>query len=646
MGHRQLSSFLAIIVIAGLLHAGPTHPTTAAYAAPLGQEAQPATDQAREHEADRLYDEAETLYRKGDRQGALDRLDQALGLYRRVGDHAGEGRSLQAIGVIYSKLGPYPQALDYSERALAIWRELGDRAGEAGTLADIGLAHERRGEPQQALVYYRHSIEVSESIRASATLEEFKTSLAGRYAHAYERAVLLLMRLGHVQEAFDVSERARARTFLDQMGNAHLDVLRRGDPRLLEQEQALRLELATLGRRLRQAGGSRGQPRDDAIRALVAEQATKQSEYEHLLTRLKLSNPEYASLVSVDPLTLAAVQERLDRDTTLLSYFVTRDETLAFAVTRESFAAVQIPVGEQDLQDAINQFRDSHPSDPMPSSLPQLHAWLVAPVRAHLLTPAVGIVPHGVLHYLPFAALTDGRRYFGDDHVLFSLPSASTLDFVQQKRKGDMGSLLAVAQGQAEGLPPLRHAEQEARTIAALYGTRALVGGEATESAFSAGARGAGILHLAAHGQLNTASPLFSRIVLAPDGVSDGSLEVHEVYGLDLASADLVVLSACQTQLGAQSRGDDVVGLNRAFIYAGAPTVIASLWSVDDQATREFMTSFYAHLRQGMGKAAALQAAQAALRVQERYRHPYFWAAFVLTGDPGAGPAQARSPAT
>jgi CHAT domain-containing protein len=105
------------------------------------------------------------------------------------------------------------------------------------------------------------------------------------------------------------------------------------------------------------------------------------------------------------------------------------------------------------------------------------------------------------------------------------------------------------------------------------------------------------------------------------------------VYGLDLASADLVVLSACETQLGAQSKGDDLVGLNRAFIYAGTPSVIASLWSVDDEATAALMTAFYQQLRAGLSKAAALQAAQAETWAQ--FPHPYYWAAFVLTGDPG-----------
>jgi CHAT domain-containing protein len=124
--------------------------------------------------------------------------------------------------------------------------------------------------------------------------------------------------------------------------------------------------------------------------------------------------------------------------------------------------------------------------------------------------------------------------------------------------------------------------------------------------------------------------------LLAPDETHDGSLTVQDVYGLDLARADLVVLSACETQLGAQSRGDELVGLTRAFVYAGAPTVIASLWSVNDQATAVLMAAFYRHLREGRSKAQALQAAQSETRAL--YPHPYYWAAFVLTGDPGAAP--------
>jgi CHAT domain-containing protein len=238
------------------------------------------------------------------------------------------------------------------------------------------------------------------------------------------------------------------------------------------------------------------------------------------------------------------------------------------------------------------------------------------------------------LHYLPFAALLDEQGYLGASYTFFYLPSVSALQFVKQNRKaGGADRMLALAQGTADGLPFLQYARTTTEEIAKLYNAKALTNNEATELALRANASTSNILFLAAHGKLNTASPLFSNIVLSPDKDNDGSLEVHEVYGLDLGRTNLVVLSACQTQLGRGGAGDDLVGLNRAFIYAGAPTVIASLWSVPERQTGELMLSFFRHLKGGSSKAAALSAAQAEVRKERP--NPYYWAAFILTGDAG-----------
>src|SRR5262245_31862879 len=167
------------------------------------------------------------------------------------------------------------------------------------------------------------------------------------------------------------------------------------------------------------------------------------------------------------------------------------------------------------------------------------------------------------------------------------------------------------------------------------YGANARIGDAATASAFRASAGDYDILHLVSHYRPNTITPIFSSLILAPGEGASGSLELHEVYGMELKKADLVVLSVCQSNSGAHSRGDDITGLSRAFLYAGAPTVISSLWNVDDQATSELMTSFYKRLQEGMSKAAALRAAQAETRAKPEYSHPYYWAGFVLTGRPG-----------
>src|SRR4030095_13012330 len=209
------------------------------------------------------------------------------------------------------------------------------------------------------------------------------------------------------------------------------------------------------------------------------------------------------------------------------------------------------------------------------------------------------------------------------------------LRYIRQNQRSGGGRLLALAYGEGEGLPFLRYANDEAQAVAKRLGADARIGGAATAAAFRASAGDYDILHLVSHYQPNTITPLFSSLILAPGEDASGLLELHEVYGMELKKADLVVLSVCQSNSGAHSRGDDITGLSRAFLYAGAPTVISSLWNVDDRATSELMTSCYKRLREGMSKAAALRAAQAETRAKPEYSHPYYWAGFVLIGQPG-----------
>jgi len=314
----------------------------------------------------------------------------------------------------------------------------------------------------------------------------------------------------------------------------------------------------------------------------------------------------------------------------------------AAVVTCDSFRMVELPASADEIDRAAGSFRSlglANLGNPHPRSLTDLHAWLVAPLMDGLSTPRVGIIPHQALHYVPFAALSDGERYLGEQFTLFQLPSASALRFIRDKagREATRPLILGDPQTDNAGLPRLDHAVREAERVAGLFGAEALVGSRASEAALWAGAGEAGVIHLAAHGSFNPASPLFSRLWLSPGEGQDGRLNVHEVYSLDLGQADLVVLSACQTQLGELSAGDEVVGLNRAFLY-GAPTVVASLWPVDDEATGALMGQFYTHLLEGMGKAEALQAAQNQVRTDPAHpawAHPYYWAAFVLSGDAG-----------
>jgi len=267
------------------------------------------------------------------------------------------------------------------------------------------------------------------------------------------------------------------------------------------------------------------------------------------------------------------------------------------------------------------------------TSLRLLHQALIVPIKSHLKTSTLAFVPSGVLNDLPFAALTDGKHYLGDDFAVFSLPSLSALPYIRARNKSAADNAMIVANDWQEGLPFLENAYGEARDVASILGAQPLLGDDATVSSLKKNAGDYEIIHLIAHIDHDRNNPEVSRVILGRGKDDEGALELEQVVELDLKKTNLVVLSGCQSQAGKRSRNDDIVGLTRAFIYAGSPSVIASLWSVDDEATRALMVSFYTHLKNGLGKAEALRAAQ--MDVRQKYPNPYYWAGFVLTGDPG-----------
>jgi CHAT domain-containing protein/tetratricopeptide (TPR) repeat protein len=601
------------------------------------------TNHNRWGESDTLSNIGSVFLDRGDNLKALQYFNEALIVERELRNRKSEASELTSIGAIYAYLGDDQRALNYLNKARSLHHAINYRGCEACTLSTIGWIYDRQGQQShnskyllKALKYYHLAIEANEHIRTVARLEEFKTKLEERSSDIYRRAIALHTQFGQYTKAFELSERARARTFLDQIGNSRLNVRTGADAKLIEREQDLRSTLIALQKDL-MTERIKTQPQlsDTKIDSLEKTILNVQQQYENTLTDLKIRNPEYAALRSVNPLKLTKVQKLLNTDTTLLSYVVLQDSIAVFVITHHSFNMVELPVSEKQLENKITWFRHfSSLRNPKPESLVQLYKSLIAPIRPFVKTPLVGIIPTGVLHYLPFAALTDGTAFWGDEYAIFYLPSASVLPFISGKKQLDNNSILPLAQGRAAGLPTLQYADQEAQRIAQLYDTEALITPTATKSAFLTRAGQYNILHIAAHGQLNNVHPLFSRVLLAPSGENDdGSVAVADVYGLTLPKTSLAVLSACETQLGPRSKGDDIIGLNRAFIYAGAPSVMASLWSVDDESTSVLMEAFYTHLRQGDHKARALQAAQRETRA--RYPHPYYWAAFVLTGDPG-----------
>jgi CHAT domain-containing protein/Flp pilus assembly protein TadD len=572
----------------------------------------------------------------GRHQEALDRFQQALTIASRLGQRGSEGGALANIGAAYDSLGSYQQALDHYKRALTILQEIGDQEGAGNVLIDIGFTFENLGDTPQALATYRQAIEVIESIQGSIQVESLKSTYAAAQAPVYERLINLLWEDGQAAEAFAYAERARARALLDQIGNQPVNFRAGSAPELIAQEQTLRLAIIDLQRtREDERAKPLGQQEQRLLDKLSADLEQARKDHQDLLTRLKLASPEYAALVSVSTLSLEEVQSQvLDADSTLIEYFVMDDQALAWVVDREGFELVPLTITRADLTNHVERLHKLIKLRRFDSQTAAgLYDTLFAPLKPYIRHPNLIIVPHGVLHYLAFAALwnAEAERYLIEDYGLTYAPSASALEFILDKRSPDQGRLLAMGNPGADGL--LLHAGAEAEAVAKLYGAAPLLKQDAAESQVYAQAGQIDLLHLAAHGYYDPYNALYSRIELAVGGGQDGNLEVHEVYGLDLTGANLVVLSACETALGEQSAGDELVGLTRAFLYAGAPAVVTTLWSIDDAASETLMEAFYGHLREGLTNAEALRAAQLEVLAQEQWQTPYYWAAFSLTGD-------------
>lgn len=577
---------------------------------------------------------------------ALNAFFEALAISREVGDLVGEGAILNNIALVYLSQGAFEQALSNYMQALVVAEQVGDRLGETMALYNIGRVHQAVGDDDQALNFYNDAVTVLESTRASIGTETGRIDFIGQYEYLFGDTMNLNLMTRRTRDAFYMSERARARTFLDSLATGYVELDNKEMDRLIQNERS-----AYQSRWILQEMLARGRAQDPLDKEWVArledDLAEAEAAHEATVSAITSRSDRLSALIpgrGLDyVLDVEETQAQLSVGTTLVSYFLytthnEEEQAVAFVLTQDSFEAVSLAVGEQQLGNEIEDFRRFASTGELhPDSLKQLYTWLIEPLAKHLTTPNLIIVPHGVLHYLPFAALTDGVRYLGDQFVISTLPSASTLPLlaeshVQTSKPLVLGNPISAT----ANLTSLPAAEVEATKIAALYDDTAFTGLTATESLVHEQAGRHGVLHIAAHAGFNSVAPLQSGLYLAADGTNDGILHVDEVYGLNLEATDLVVLSACQTNIGEVSVGDDFVALNRAFLFAGAPAVVASLWNVNDEATSILMTSFYTYLNLGWSLAEALHQVQIDLRTEHpEYAHPYYWAAFVLNGEGG-----------
>ncbi len=514
-------------------------------------------------------------------------------------------------------MGEYEQARVGYDRLLAV--DQIRHNGEIYWMAnfDRGQIADRLGDKSAAVKYYRRAIDTLEIQRATINTEANKIGFIGDKQSVYTRIIRLLIDLGRPADAFEYLERSRARSLVDLLA-------KKQDWRPKQQSdrvgRLLRQQLLEDEERTTQGAGKNG---SDGLWQAGGTETVQE---------LREIDPATAALVSVTTLSADQVRNALRPEDVLVEYFMEADRLFIFIVSREGYKVISTPVaGLRDKVAALRAAIECRASEAK-SLASEIYDLIWRPVVTDLGNRRVLVVPHGPLHYLPFAALYDGQNYLIEKHAISLLPSASVLQFLDKTAKTAVPSAGALILGNPDlgsrrlNLP---YAEKEAIRIAELLGSKdLLLKHEASESAFIKQSGQRELIHLASHGDFTAEQPLQSALLLAKGEGQDGRLTVDEIYGLNL-SARLVTLSACETGLGKVASGDDVIGLIRGFIYAGASSVLASLWKVDDIATSDLMLHFYQH-QPGLGSPEALRVAQRAMI--GKGLHPFFWGAFYLTG--------------
>lgn len=500
-----------------------------------------------------------------------------------------------------------------------------------------GRALEARRDLDAAVAQYLEAVRVIEDLRGRLAASRSRAGFLEDKGHVYTALVSLLIRLGRVGEAFDVAERLRSAGFLDLLarslllgglpeGGVAVDLLSR-----IEHLQRALASDAANGISNRRGGAATFR---DELRE--AERAWLDA-----VDALARNNPAVAQLRTRPPITVSRLQRALPARTALVQYVVADAETVAFVMTRTALRARVVPAGKDALAARVALLRGlvaQQQGSDWKQPAARLGADLLTPLESagwldgidHLV-----IVPHAELNYLPFAAVirarATGSRLLIDDYSLSYLPAASLLR-PTHRPGSSLGGLLAMAP-QPDRLP---HSANEVEEVAALFATRPLIGDAASEHSFKAQAGRHDVVHVATHGFYDRFNPLFSGLALGRAGADDGRLQVFEILGLRLR-ARLVTLSACETALGSGELsdvppGEEFVGLTRAFLSAGAGSVLASLWDISDGATPQLMRSFYENSRHQRLADALAGAQRQRAHTDGRESHPFFWAPFVVVG--------------
>jgi CHAT domain-containing protein/predicted negative regulator of RcsB-dependent stress response len=628
---------------------------------------------------------------------AFAHFETALNLFNRASRVMEAARVQARMGQVYAMQGKSREAENSYVTALNEFRKLSDRLNESATLFNLGKLKLETKDLASAEQYLRESIDVTENIRRTPTTSDLTAAFSATIHERYQRYIdcLMLMKkdANFATTAFQYSEKERGRSLKELLQATQSNLIPGIDPQLAQKEQSLRQTLNAKENYKIEMLSKKYDPKE--LVAVDAELNQLQQEYAQLLNTLNTQFPLHGRIQNPQSWDLRQIQEQVvaDDNTVLLEYSIGADRSYVWAVTRNDIVSYQLAAEAeitkvaQKVYDLLKEPPNSAAEAELANASNELSNLVLAPVSKSLDKRRIILVADDVLNYIPFQMLPQPNKQerLIESHEIINAPSASILGELRQEtaRRQPAAKVLAafgnpvfasnynIAKATNSGamvpvlgtagerwqhalrdikvegdridptnIQPLLYTTRELENLRQIAGDQSLMvtGFDATrETLNNTDLTQYAIVHFATHGVLDPKNPensgLFLSMVNRDGKQQNGFVGLQDIYALK-SRVDLVVLSACRTGLGKAVKGEGLIGVTRGFMNAGASSAVASLWSVDDEATAELMKHFYSNmLRDRMPPAAALREAQNTIRKDPRWSSPYYWAAFTFQGD-------------
>lgn len=589
---------------------------------------------------------AELAIATGDLATALSLAREAERIFTRTGLGGRHARAQFVEALARRAMGETGKAIRLARRVLKTAVKVSDPWLECRAETLVGELEIDRGRTSHGIKALERAVAGVERLRLRLRPGEARAAFLADKLPAYERLVVANLERKDVdglRAAFRYVEMAKSRALADLMAQ-HLrsttTVLPKRESRVREQLAHRLQELSWYSSRIDDEH-EKGEQRNARLDAHLRSEVDRcERDLASLFRRLEVEDSNLAGLFAAEPAGLDELSRSLADDEVAIEFFISGDDVSAFVVTQTGSAAFPALADRKRIETHLTALRFQFEKFALganytaghklalrrsaDSHLEALHGLLIKPLGTLIDGKHLLVIPHGLLHYLPFHALrTRGGRYLIQDHEVSYSPSATVHLLCQNRQSPTHEASTILAVGLSDEKTP--HINEELASIGRAFRKPVLLEGKnAVKDAFIQHAPNSRILHLATHGYFRQDNPMFSSVRLW-----DGPLNFYDVFDLGL-TAELVTLSACNTGINKLAPGDELCGLMRGFLYAGVPSLLASLWAVNDRSTSEIMQSFYTEIQKGATKRAAIRHAE--LEALERYGHPYYWAPFVLMG--------------